>query len=564
MNNHLQIIKRIMEKGRSYIPAFIALAGMNAVLVPVEFYGLLLSRKMIDRGFLLRNWPTIKGIILILFGLFVLRSLINYANAILSTNVQLRMNQRFQNELFSHLLHLPMPFFMEESTGQLMSRLLDDATLFSAILKAIFHNALLDPLKLLLLTTLLAYFNLRLCLIMVVSTFFTFLVIRWMGHRLREISKRTQEKNAAIYSFVAQIFSNIELIKSKITEKKESERFHHHIDEFIELALKTLKISLIAQPILQILKYATLGIVFIYGSWMISKDILTIGTLTIFLGATYLFFNTLNSLGNTYGDLSENLARMEILFSILDTPPEGSEKQTSVIVTPHINTIEFKHVSFGYHPSQPVLNDLSFSVNKGETLGITGQSGSGKTTIIRLLVGFYEPNTGEINLDKVSLRHCDLATLRQAIGIVFQENLIFNDSVRYNIEYGLGDIPESKIIQAAKTSQAHEFIRAMPGQYETIIGEQGKRLSGGEKQRLAIARAIVAEPEILILDEGTSFLEVEQEKAILKRIRHMRKEKITIIISHRLSAMESVDRMLTLDNGRMIETNFRALAGISY
>ena len=146
---------------------------------------------------------------------------------------------------------------------------------------------------------------------------------------------------------------------------------------------------------------------------------------------------------------------------------------------------------------------------------------------------------------------------------MFQENLIFNDSVKYNIAYGLGDIPESKIIQAAKTSQAHEFIRAMPGQYETIIGEQGKRLSGGEKQRLAIARAMVAEPEILILDEGTSFLEVEQEKAILKRIRQMRKGKITIIISHRLSAMESVDRMLNLDNGRMIETNFRALAGIS-
>jgi len=168
---------------------------------------------------------------------------------------------------------------------------------------------------------------------------------------------------------------------------------------------------------------------------MISKDILTIGTLTIFLGATYLFFNTLNSLGNTYGDLSENLARMEILFSILDTPPEGSEKQTSVIVTPHIHAIEFKHVSFGYHPSQLVLNDLSFSVNKGETLGITGQSGSGKTTIIRLLVGFYEPNTGEINLDKVSLRHCDLATLRHAIGIVFQENLILNDSIKYNPTY---------------------------------------------------------------------------------------------------------------------------------
>lgn len=562
MNHTWFLIKRIVKRGRSYIPAFLLLAGLGLLLLPVEFYGLLVSRKLIDQGFLLQNWTTIREILFVLIILFIIRSFISYITALFSTSVQLRMDQEFQNELFSHLLHLPMHFFTREPTGQLMSRVLDDTAEFSNIFNMLFGNAFLDPFKLIGLTILLGYFNLRLCILMVISTFFSFLVICWMGNKLHETSKKAQKQNAEVFSFVEKIFSNIELVKAKSTEKQETTRFHHLIDELIQLALKTTKISLIAQPILQVLKYLTLGVVFIYGSWMISKDVFTIGTLTIFIGSAYLFFNILNSLGRTYGSLRESLARMEILFRLLDKPPEDHKVIPCKKTRTSISSVEFKQVSFSYNSISPVLKDVSFSVYRRETLGITGQSGSGKTTLIRLLLRFYDTDTGEIRLNGRLIRHMNLNSLRFSMGIVFQENLILNDTIKNNIAYGNMNISEERIIMAAKISHAHYFINDLPDQYETLIGEGGKSLSGGERQRLSIARAIVTEPEILILDEGTSFLEVGQERSILERIKKTRKERITIIISHRLSAMGTSDRILTLDNGRIIESHFKALAEI--
>ena len=207
-----------------------------------------------------------------------------------------------------------------------------------------------------------------------------------------------------------------------------------------------------------------------------------------------------------------------------------------------------------------MLDDVTFSIREGETLGITGRSGSGKTTLIRLLLRFYEPEDGDVRINGESIRRFDLESLRCSMGIVFQDNLIFNDSIRNNIEYGLAGMCSEKIIRAATVCCASDFIRAMPNRYGTVIGEQGKRLSGGERQRLAIARALAAEPAILVLYEGTSSLEIDQERIILKRIKEMRKGLITVIISHRLSAMESVDRVLTLDKGRIIETHPSLLA----
>lgn len=555
MNTTIRLLQRIIKNGRSSIPIFLLLGGGGFAMVPVEFYGLFLSRRLIDEGFLLQNWDTIKDILLVLIILFIIRSLIAYGIPLLSTIVQLRINQKFQNELFSHLLHQPMRFFTREPTGQLMSRVLDDATRFSSILNRIFGPALVDPLKLISLFSLLTYINVYLSFLMAVSTFLSFVVIRWVGTKLRFFSKEIQTKNANIYTFVEQMVSNIELIKSKATETQTATNFRNLIGELIQLTLRMLKISLIAQPVLQILGYLTIGAVFIYGSWMISRNLLSIGTLTIFLGATYLFFNTVNSVGKAYGLLREDLARMEIIFSILDSPPERSGKKSDDEMPPCLSPIEFKNIFFSYNPPTSVLKNVSFHVLRGESLGITGQSGSGKTTLVRLLARFYEPESGEIRLNGQSLHQFDLDALRSAIGIVFQENLILNDTIKNNIAYGIRDVSREQIIKATEISQAHDFIKSLPNQYETVVGEGGKSLSGGERQRLAIARAIISDPEILILDEGTSYLELEQEEAILKQIKETRKDKITIIISHRLSAINIADRIAILDNGKIIEVN---------
>jgi ABC-type multidrug transport system fused ATPase/permease subunit len=349
-------------------------------------------------------------------------------------------------------------------------------------------------------------------------------------------------------------------VKSKTVEKKIALDFRHLLDGLIERSVRMLKVSLIAQPILQILKYLTLGAIFIYGSWMLSNNHFSFGNLTVFLGTTYLFFNTLNALGNTYGRLRENLARMEVVYSILDNPPENYERKTATTVPLIISSFEFRDVSFGYNASHPVLKKISIIVSRGEILGITGQSGSGKTTLIRLLVRFYEPDGGEIWINNRSIDQVDLMGLRSATGIVFQENLILNDTIKKNIAFGHNDIPLKRIMQAAMDAHAHDFIKRLPQQYDTVVGERGKLLSGGERQRLAIARALISNPDILILDEGTSFLEMEQEQAVLTTIKKIRKDKITVIISHRLSAIRMAERVVMIDNGRILETGLPSMA----
>ncbi len=560
MNKSFQLLKRILKNGRSYISSFLLLGVIGLVLLPLELYGLMLSRKLIDKGLMLHDWDVIQHILLVLAGLFVIRSFASYGTAVFSTRLQLRINQKFQDRLFSHLMHLPMPYLTQQSTGTLMSRVLDDGTRFAAVFDLLFGRAVIEPLKLLVLMALLTYFNVRLSAIMLISTVASFMVIYWMGKKLHAVSKEIQQKNASLYGFVEQMLSNIELIKSKVTEKQTARNFRGQLDNLIYLLLNSLKISLVARPVLQILKYLALGAVFIYGGWLIANGSLTIGTLTIFLGATYLFFNSLDSVGQAYGLLRENLARMEIIYSIFDTPVESYAVIPHVKIPPAINIIEFNNVTFGYNASTPVLKDVSFSITSGGVFGITGQSGSGKTTLIRLLVRFYEQDKGTIRLNGRSIQQFDLTALRASIGIVFQENLILNDTLRNNIAYGSRSLSDVHIIRAAKLSGAHDFIKLLPHRYETMVGEGGRLLSGGQRQRLSIARAIVSAPEILILDEGTSFLEVEQEATILQNIKEHRVNRITVIVSHRLSAMKIADRILTIDNGRVIETDFQALA----
>jgi ABC-type multidrug transport system fused ATPase/permease subunit len=531
-------------------------------MIPLDFYVLLLSRKIIDKGFIVQDWKTIKYTLIIMIILFLIRSVVRYGTSIFSTKLELRINQKFQNGLFSNILYLPMRFFSKEPTGQLMSRILEDATRFSMIFNLLFGQGLLRPLRLLALLSFLLFINIRMCVLMLITTFFSILVIRWTGRKIRVISKEIQKTDASIYTFVEQIFPNIELVKSKSTEEKTTRDLRRLIDDMIRLSLNALKVSLISNPILQSLQYIGIGICFAYGSWMISRGQISFGTLTMFLGAAYLFFNSINSLGNSYRTLRENLARMEVIYGIIDSPLERSVIKSGGTQINKVDSIEFRNISFGYKPGLPVLKNVSIRIKRGEMLGITGQSGSGKTTLTRLLLRFFEPDSGGIVLNGVAIEEYDLASLRSSIGIVFQENLILNDSIKKNIAYGNDELNTDSIIKASKTSQAHDFIRMFPDQYNTLVGEDGRSLSGGERQRIAIARAILTDPQIFIMDEGTSFLEVKQEETILKRIRETRKGKITIIISHRLSAIKFTDRILTLDNGKILETDFRTLSEI--
>jgi subfamily B ATP-binding cassette protein MsbA len=558
-NQTYKLFKRILHEGKPYIIPFAFLGAIGLVMVPVELYGLLLTRKMIDQGFLAQNWELTRNIVILLVLLFGTRSAISYISTLFSARLQLQINQKYQDRIFSHLLCQPMHELVRQPTGRLMSRILDDGTLFSTIFDQAFGKAIQQPIKVIVLTGVLIYFNFRLWAVLLFSAVLSIMVIRWLGIKLHAISKLIQSKDADIYSYLEQRLTNIELIKSHTDEHKTASGFRQHLDEFIQLSLKIQKITLVTGPILQALKYLGIGAVLLYGSWMVSDGVLTVGTLTTFLGTAYLFFNTVFSLGNLYGSLRANLARMEAVYAILDAPIEGKTIETVLPKPVVVKKLSFDNVVFGYDPTVPVLKGVSLNIKAGVVFGITGQSGSGKTTLLRLMVRFYDPDSGDVRLDDQSIRNLGLKELRSSIGIVFQENFILDDTIRNNIAFGKTDLAEKQVRFASQMAGAHSFIMSLPNQYQTVVGERGQRLSGGQRQRLAIARAIAADPAILILDESTSFLELTQELNVLQNLKRHRLDKITIIVSHRLSAMKHADRIVTLDNGRILETDYQAL-----
>ncbi|MFC1891184.1 ABC transporter ATP-binding protein [Thermodesulfobacteriota bacterium] len=554
MNDSLKLLKRVLHDGREKIPSYILVSAVSLVMVPIELYSLVIMKKLIDGGFMVQDWVNIKGSLAILILLFFTRSIIGYGSGIFSMDLSLRVTQKYQESLFFRLLHMPVSYYFKEPTGQIMSRLLEDGTRFANVFDTLFGRALLSPLRLLALLVFLIYTDPGMTLLMLFSVFLSIIVITWAGKKIRNYSKAIQAKNASIYSFIEQVFPNIQIIKASMTEKETVKSFKTLMDELIDLLVRALKISLVSDPMLQMLKYLAIGSVFIYGGWLISKDMLSFGAFTMFLGASYLFFSDINSIGNSYRSLKESLARLEVLYDIIDHPLEREVIRSGEVKIAEVERLEFKNIFFEYNPSRPVLKDISFEIIKGEFFGITGQSGSGKTTLARLLLRFIEPSSGEIYLNGQSKRNIDIYSIRSSISIVFQENIILNLSISENIAYGCEGASEKEIRTAAKTAGAHSFIMSLPEQYETLVGENGKSLSGGERQRIAIARAVISNPEILILDEGTAFLEVKQEEAILKRIKEARRDKITIIISHRLSALGIADRVLTLDNGNILST----------
>jgi ABC-type multidrug transport system fused ATPase/permease subunit len=284
---------------------------------------------------------------------------------------------------------------------------------------------------------------------------------------------------------------------------------------------------------------------------MVSNSELTVGALTAFMGAAYLFFGTVGALSSTYISAKEDLARLEEVYTLLAMPPEPLFNSVAPPVRIPVTHVDFDEVTFGYEPGTPVLHSLSFTLRQGEFVCLTGPSGGGKSTILRLLLGFYAPESGEIRIDGASLGERDLRAVRATMGVAFQHDLLLNRTIGENITYGREGIPAERIVQAAKAADAHGFISTLPESYDTLVGEGGYTLSGGERQRLCIARALVGNPRVVVLDEATSFIDLVGEERILQRLRQSRFDRITILISHRPSTLAAATRVIEIDNGRL-------------
>jgi subfamily B ATP-binding cassette protein MsbA len=493
-------------------------------------------------------------ICLALLAVFFVKNVFGYLQTFLMVQIEQRVIRDIRNALFAKLSGLSLSFFHGRRTGQLMSRITNDVTMVRRALVATLANVFRESLLTLVFLTMAIIVSWRLALITFVVLPPIILVITRVGKRLRKRSERIQEKMADITSTLEETISGIRVVKAFGMEDYERRRFFRQTGEFFRRMIRLERLAALAGPLTEYLGVVGAVVVLWYGGrQVLIEESISPDLFLMFLAAALSTLTPLRKLSRANNELQVGLAAAGRIFSILDTPAGIKSPPGARAVESFDDRIAYEGVGFSYESGGPVLSGIDLDVAKGDIVAIVGPSGAGKSTLADLLPRFYDPTEGRITLDGRPLTELDLASLRGLMGIVTQETILFNDTVRNNIAYGLEGAPEDAIVAAARAANAHRFIESMPEGYDTEIGERGLKLSGGERQRMAIARAILKNPPILIFDEATSSLDTESERLVQEAIEHLLKGRTVLVIAHRLSTIRNADRIVVLDGGRITE-----------
>ena len=494
----------------------------------------------------------INTIALMLVGILAVQSIFSFFRVWLFALVSERSMRDIRQSLYNRLLRLPMTFFDKRRTGELISRITSDVSLlqdtFSVTLAELFRQivTLIAGIAFLFFTTpKLTFFMLGTFPILV-------LVAMVFGRFIRGLSKKTQDELSAAKVIVEETLQSISTVKSFVGEAYESTRYSKGLNRVVHVALKTAKFRGAFISFIIFALFGGIVAVMWYGASLVASGEMSIGELVSFVLYTTFIGGSIAGLGDIYSQIQKAIGSSERVLEILD---EKVEESSEFQVDNLEGKIEFEQVVFSYptRPELQVLKDLSFYVNPGEKIALAGHSGAGKSTIIQLLLKFYDVHQGEIKIDGQNLNRWNLEQLRSHIGMVPQEVLLFGGSIRENIAYAKPNASEEEIIIAAKKANAWQFISQFPEGLDTLVGERGVKLSGGQRQRVAIARAILKDPSILILDEATSSLDAESEHLVQEALDELMKGRTTIIIAHRLATIRKVDRIYVLSEGKIVE-----------
>jgi len=409
-----------------------------------------------------------------------------------------------------------------------------------------------DTFTILALTGVVFYRNWKLAIIACLIFPLAIIPIKEFGKRLRKFSRKSQQRMGSLTSFLHETIIGNRIVKAFNMEDYEKQRFAQENEKFFKTVLKRVKIRAISHPMMELLGGLGVAAIIWVGGYSVIRGESTPGTFFSFLTALLMLYAPIRDLSKVNLEVQEGIAAAIRVFELLDTQPEIKEEKDAIPLPPISKGIEFRKVSFKYD-NEDVLKDISFYVNVGEVIAIVGTSGAGKTSLVNLLPRFYDVEEGEILIDGIDIRKVTLKSLRDQIGLVTQQTILFNDTVRNNIAYGSPNRSDEEVIEAAKAANAHEFIKRLPNGYDTIIGEQGVRLSGGERQRISIARALLKNPPILILDEATSSLDSESEKEVQNALGRLMQGRTVFVIAHRLSTIRNAHRIIVLSEGKIVE-----------
>ncbi|MFO7448251.1 MAG: ABC transporter transmembrane domain-containing protein [Ignavibacteriaceae bacterium] len=487
---------------------------------------------------------------------FLFKNIFGYLQAYFLAYVEQGIMKDLRDAAYTRLHQLPMSFFKKERVGNLISRITNDVNIVQQSISAAFLNMIREPLAIVVFLAIAVSISWRLTLLAFVILPFSMLIIAWIGLKLRKQSAVIQAKMADITSILQETISGVKIVKAFGMEKYENQKFKKETYGFFRMMLHLARVRNSSSPITEFLS-VVVGVVIIYygGVLVLEENTIKASEFLGFLFAIFQMMTPIKELSTVNNRIQESSAAGDRIFEILDTQSIIQDSANPVELKEFSNSVKFENVSFRYEDSEDeVLKNINFSVQKGEIVALVGPSGGGKSTLVDLIPRFYDPSSGRITIDGIDIKEIAINSLRRKMGIVTQETFLFNESINNNIAYGLSDYPVEKIIDAAKTANAHNFIMEMPHGYDTIIGERGVKLSGGQRQRLSIARAILKNPDIMIFDEATSALDNESELLVQEAIERMMANRTTFVIAHRLSTIRNATKIIVLDRGKIIQT----------
>ena len=548
------LVRLVRQHVRPYLPR-LALAVLCMIVAAGGTAAMAyMMEPVLDDVFIDKDQDMLIMVPVVVIIVTLLKGAATYGQAVLMAFVGQRIIADLQTKLFGHVIRFDLAFFHETASGKLVSRMTNDINLMRNAVANALTGLIKDSLTLLFLVGVMFEKDWKLALLaFVVFPIAIYPIIR-IGRRMRKVSTSALDELGRFTARLNEAFQGARHVKAYNMEAYESERTERLIESVFRLIYKALRTRAAASPIMETLGGVFVALVILYGGWQVVEETLTPGEFFAFITAMLLAYQPLKALANLNTNLQEGLAATQRVFDMLDTEPSIKTVPGASALIVKGGEIIFNKVSFTYGTGTVALRNVSLNVPAGQTVALVGPSGAGKSTILNLLPRFYDAESGTVTIDGTNVCAVDLASLRDAIGLVSQETVLFDDSVRANIAYGRPTASEAEIIAAAENADAHIFIDRLPDGYDTLIGEHGAKLSGGQRQRLSIARAMLKDAPILLLDEATSALDPETERQIQQSLSQLMQGRTTLVIAHRLTTVQEADIIHFIKDGSVIES----------
>ena len=549
----MNVYSRLFDEIRPHWKLVAGSIGFSILMAVMELAPSVLTKALIDDAIFGKDLRLLYILAATLLALLLGRTFAHYLRMMFTGKLAQIVLYQMRTKLYEHLQKLSLSFYNNKRTGQIMSRVTNDVNVMEQFVVEGIRDMLVNVLKVVIIAGILFWKNPELALLTLVPTVPLVWGTRAFSNNIRARYRTMRRRLADMNSILSDTISGIQVVQVFGQEDAEAQKFRSKSAEFQQAGLASQKLQAVFYPSVNLAFGIGQVIVWVVGGREVVAGHLSTGDLVMFSGLVAQFYAPVQALSQASNLLASTAASGERVYEILDMQPEIRTEEHAKPMPEVKGEVAFDHVSFGYDSSEPVLHDITFEVKPGETVGLVGPSGSGKSSLVQLISRFYDAKEGSVKVDGKDVREVDLKDLRNSVSVVPQEAYLFHGTIRENISYGRPEASFEDVVAAARGANAHDFIMKMPDAYDTHVGERGTKLSGGERQRISIARAILDDPKILILDEATSAVDTESEVQIQTALDNLMEGRTTLAIAHRLSTVKNADKLVVMEAGRIVE-----------